>query len=144
MKKSDKSKHNICVASIKRSTKKPYDFKWTKFYESNADFQKINSKLQLDYAENELIICSTIIDLNNYSILTTQRLITRENGIENAASLTGAICKFYGDFKGIKEGSFTLGLVQLQNGSDLKYFIETGKAAMIMICGVRTLSGTHQ
>ncbi|CAL2105560.1 hypothetical protein T190115A13A_160093 [Tenacibaculum sp. 190524A02b] len=38
MNKTDKSKHNISIASIKRNTIKPYDFKWTKFYESNSDF----------------------------------------------------------------------------------------------------------
>ncbi|WP_255413513.1 hypothetical protein [Emticicia sp. C21] len=38
MTKTDQSKHNICVAAIRRKTMKPYDFKWTKFYEYNAEF----------------------------------------------------------------------------------------------------------
>ena len=29
--------------------------------------------------------------------------------------------------------------MELENGTELKYFIETGKASMIMIHGVRTL-----
>jgi hypothetical protein len=144
MTKSDKSKHNICVASIKRRTMKPYDFKWTKFYDSNSDFQDTYPELPPDLAENELVICSTIIDIDNYSILTTQRLITKEKGIENAGNLTGASDKLYGDFKGHKGDSFTFGLVQLISGVDMKYFIETGKASMIMIHGVRTLIGTQQ
>lgn len=111
MPKSDKSKHNICVASIRRSTTKPYNFKWTKFYEFNVDFQERYSKLQLDLVEGELIICSTVIDHNNYSILTTQKLITKEKGIENAGSIMGATDKLYGDFKGRKEELFTFGLV---------------------------------
>jgi hypothetical protein len=144
MTKSDKSKHNICVASIKRSTMKPYDFRWTKFYESNSAFQDTNPDLQMDRAEHELIICSTVIDNNNYSILTTQRLITKEKGLENTGSMAGAADKFYGDFKGYKDELFTFGQVQLDNGSDLKYFIETGKASMIMIHGVRTLIRTQE
>ncbi|CAM1341945.1 hypothetical protein [Tenacibaculum amylolyticum] len=137
MRKSDKSIHNICIASIKRSTMKPYDFKWTKFYESNIDFPY--QGLSLILTEDELIICSTLIDGENYSILTTQKLITVENGKERAESLSRATDKEYGDFKGYKDGQVTFGLVELENGDELKYFIETGKASMIMIHGVRTL-----
>ncbi|MGY3795822.1 hypothetical protein [Aquimarina sp. 433] len=138
MRKSDKSKHNISIAFIKRSTIKPYDdFKWTKFYESNSDFPY--SGLNLNLTENEMIICSTIIDSENYSILTSQKLITNENGIESSGNLVNAKDKGYGDFKGYKDDSFTLGLLELENGTELKYFIETGKASMIMINGMRTL-----
>jgi hypothetical protein len=139
MAKSDKSKHHICIASIKRRTMKPYEFKWTKFYESNSDFPY--SGLLLDLTENELIICSTVIDADNYSILTTQRLITKQDGQENTGNIDEATDKLYGNFKGYKDKAFTFGQVQLQNGADLKYFIETGKASMVMIYGVRTLIG---
>ncbi|GER60728.1 hypothetical protein ULMA_28360 [Patiriisocius marinus] len=141
MTKTDKSKHKISIASIKRSTYKPYDYKLTKFHESNSDFPY--SKIKLDLKENELIICSTFIDSENYSILTTQKLITKENGIENVGNMIGATDKRYGDFKGFKDDLFTFGLVELENGTDLKYFIETGKASMIMIYGVRTLIRTQ-
>lgn len=137
----DKLKHSISIASIKRSTIKPYDFKWTKFYESNSDFPY--SRLDLDLAENELIICSTIVDSENYSILTSQKLITSENGTERIGSLVNAKDKGYGYFKGNKD-SLTFGLIELENGVELKYFIETGKASMIMIHGVRTLIRTQQ
>ena len=142
MNKTDKSKHNISVASIKRSTMKPYDFKWTKFYESNSDFPY--SGLNLDLVENELIICSTVVDSKNYSILTSQKLITSENGTERIGNLVNAKDKGYGDFKGYKDDSLTFGLVELESGTELKYFIETGKASMIMIHGVRTLIRTQQ
>jgi hypothetical protein len=140
MTKSDKSKHNIWIASIKRSTIKPYEFKWKKFYESNSDFSY--SELHLDLRQDELIICSTFIDANNYSILTTQRLITKQNGQTHTGDIEGATDKLYGDFKGYKDKSFTFGHIQLQNGTDLNYFVETGKASMIMIHGVRTLIRT--
>jgi len=120
----------------------PYDFKWTRFYESNSDFQYTG--LQLDLAENELVICSTVVDKDNFSILTTRRLLTRQDGQLISGSLQGATDKLYGDFKGYKDKTFTFGRVQLQNGNELKYFIETGKASMIMIHGVRTLIGTTQ
>jgi len=121
---------------------KPYDYKWTKFYQSNSDFSY--QGLPLNMSEDELIICSTLIDGENYSILTTQKLITSENGIEQAESLSGAKDKWYGDFKGYKGNLLTFGLVELENGDDFKYFIETGKASMIMIHGIRTLIRTQQ
>ncbi len=142
MTKTDKSIHNICIASIKRSTMKPYDFKWTNFYESNSDFHY--SGLQLDLVENELIICSTIIDKDNFSILTTRRLFTSLDGQINIENIQGASDKLYGDFKGYQDKDFKFGQIQVQNGTEIKYFIETGKASMIMIYGVRTLIRTTQ
>ena len=121
---------------------KPYDFKWTKFYEANSDFSY--SGLQLDLTEDELIICSTIIDKDNFSILTTRRLLTKHDGQLSTGNIQNATDKLYGGFKGYQDKAFTFGQVQLQNGNELKYFIETGKASMVMIHGVRTLIGTIQ
>jgi len=142
MTKTDKSIHNICITSIKRSTIKPYDFKWTKFYEANTDFPY--SGLQFKLADHELFICSTFIDKDNFSILTTRRLLTQQDGQLNLENIQGATDKLYGDFKGYRDKEITFGLVQLQNGKDLKYFIETGNASMVMIHGVRTLIRTTQ
>lgn len=120
---------------------KPYDFKWTQFYDINSDFPY--SGLQLNLTKDELIICSTVIDNENYSVLTTQKLVTVENGIERMGELNGAEDKGYGDFKGYKDDSITHGLIELENGDELKYFIETGKASMVMIHGLRTLIRTQ-
>lgn len=136
--KSDKSKHAICIASIKRHTIEPYDFKWTKFYETNSEFYY--QGLFTGLSESELIICSTVIDSENYSILTTQRLITKQNGRKNSGYINEETSdKGYGDFKGYKDQNFTLGGIILEDRNELKYFIETGRASMIMIYGVRTL-----
>lgn len=142
MTKTDKSIHNICIASIKRCTKKPYDFKWTKFYDFNTEF--INSEILLDLVENELIICSTIIDIDNFSILTTRQLITNEKGQITKGDIQGSKDCSYGDFKGYKDKQLTFGQVQLKDGEEMKYFIETGHASMVMIYGVRTLNRTTQ
>lgn len=142
MTKSDKSKHTICIASIKRKTFQPYNYKWTKFYESNSDFP--HSQFHLNLTQNELIICSTIIDADNYSILTTQKLITNENGIENVGNLIDSTLKRSRDFKGLDGKLFTFGILKLKNEMELKYFIETGKASMIMIHGIKTLIQTQQ
>lgn len=140
--KTDKSIHNICIASIKRSTIKPYDFKWTKFYDANIDFPY--SGLEIDLVDDELFICSTFIDKDNFSVLTTRRLLTRQDGQLCAANMQAATDKLYGDFKGYRDKDYTFGLIQLQNGNELKYFIETGNASMVMIHGVRTLIRTNE
>ena len=139
MNKSEKSIHNICIASIRRSIVKPYDFKWTRFYDLNSDFKISYQNISIDLSDDELIICSTIIDADNFSILTTRRLITNENGNLNFGDLVGATDKLYRDFKGNQSSLFTFGLIQLPNGKDLKYFIEDGKAAIVMIYGVKTI-----
>ncbi|XLS28092.1 hypothetical protein ACJD0Z_12880 [Flavobacteriaceae bacterium M23B6Z8] len=144
MSKTDKLKHNISITAIKRCTFKPYDYELTKFYESNSDFPYAYGEIELDLNQNELIICSTVIDFENYSVLTTQKLITKENGIKKKGNLIGAKDKLYGDFKGYKDKSYTFGLVELKNGTDLKYFVETGKPSMIMIYGVRTIIRTEE
>ena len=141
MTKTDKSKHNICIASIKRSTLKPYDYNFTKFYESNGEFPY--SEIGIELKEKELIICSTVIESDNYSVLTTQRLITNKSGIVTVGELTNAKDNGYGMFKSTKE-DFVFGSVSLENGIELEYFVETGKASMIMIHGVRTLIRTQE
>lgn len=133
--KSDDSIHNICIAAIKRSTMKPYDFKWTKFYETDSRILFRDFPFELD--EKELIICSTIIDSNNFSVLTSRKLITKENAIISVGSLINAEDGMYGEFKS-RNDEFTFGSVYLENNEHLKYIIETGKASMIMIHGVRT------
>ena len=138
MEKSDKSIHNICIASIKRSTIKPYDFKWTRFYEEYTEFKNSFPGIEIELSDNELVICSTMIDKDNFSVLTTQRLTTKEKGVLLSGNLNGALVKQYRDFKSFKNKPLTFGLVQLNNGNDLRYFIETGRASMVMVYGVRT------
>ena len=59
--------------------------------------------------------------------------------------MEGAIGRAYGDFKGYKDKDkgFTFGQIQLSNGHEMKYFIETGNASMIMIHGIRTRIRTN-
>lgn len=137
MRKTDISIHNIAIASIKRSTIKPYDFKWTKFYEFNMDFPY--AELSPNLSENELIICSTVIDAKNYSVLTSQKIITSENGVLQSGDHFGATLKPFGNFKGFQGDPYTFGSLLLKNGTELKYFIETGKASMVMIYGMKTV-----
>ncbi|WP_336689094.1 MULTISPECIES: hypothetical protein [unclassified Chryseobacterium] len=141
MKKSDKSLHHICIAKIKRCTMKPYDFKWSTFYEN--DSKNLFTNYPFELHNDELIICSIIIDADNLSVLTTKKLVTLQNGILSSGSLINSTDQFYGNFKSETQ-RFSLGSVELENGKILEYFIETGRASMIMIQGVRTMIQIQQ
>ncbi|QEM13025.1 hypothetical protein [Mucilaginibacter rubeus] len=95
--------------------------------------------MQLDLEEDELIICSTIIDTDNYSLLTTQRIVTKENGIEDIGDMTGATHHDYGIKVKLEKFNYVVGTVLLQNGNEFRHFIEAGKAAAVMIYGIKTL-----
>ena len=144
MTKSDQIIHRFSIYEIKRHTFKPYDFKWTKFHENNSDFVHLYPEIQLDVGEDELIICSTVIDAENYSLLTTRRIITKENGIENIGDMTSAIQNTPPlQFK-LEKYNYVFGTLQLQNGTVFRYFIEAGKACMVMEYGIKTLIWSQQ
>jgi hypothetical protein len=138
MKKSDQSLYNICIASIKRKTIKPYNFQWTQLYDSDFNTKLFFQNFPIDFEEEELIICSVIIDPDNYSILTTRKLVTNNKGNIKSGSLMNAKNKWCGEFKN-KTDQYTLGEVELAAGERLSYFVETDKASMVMIYGVNTL-----
>lgn len=117
---------------------KSNDFRWTQFYDSDSNPKLLFQNFPIYFAEEELIICSVIIDSDNYSILTTRKLITNNKGNIESGSLINAKNKWYGEFKS-KTDLYTIGEVELSTGKRLFYFVETGKASMIMIYGVRTL-----
>ncbi|SHL59552.1 hypothetical protein [Chryseobacterium carnipullorum] len=117
---------------------KPYDFRWTQFYDSDSNPKLLFQNFPIDFSEEELIICSVIIDPDHYSILTTRKLITNNKGNMESGNLNHAKNKWYGEFKS-KTDLYTLGEVELSTGQRLCYFVETGKASMIMINGVKTL-----
>lgn len=74
--KTDKSIHSICIAAIKRSTMAPFDFRWTEYYEDKKKFIDRYAHMPVDFESSELPICSTIIDAEDWSVLTTRRLFT--------------------------------------------------------------------
>jgi len=144
MTKSDQIIHSFSIYEIKRHTFKPYHFRWTKFYENNSSFLQTYPELKSNIAEDELIICSTIIDAENYSVLTTQRVITKEKGIEEIGYMASATSYDMPlNYKFEKYG-YVFGTIQFQNGDVFRYFLETAKASMVMICGIKTLIWSQQ
>ncbi len=61
----------------------------------------------------------------------------------NFGNLINAKNLLYGEFKSEKD-DFTFGKIELENGEILKYFIETRKASMVMVQGVKTAIDIQQ
>src|ERR1700733_14172934 len=86
--KSDTSIRNICIASIKRHTIKPFDFLCTKIFETETFPEIYNDTFKLsDIHENERPISQTTIDKNNWTLVTTRQIISCVAGI---TKITGA------------------------------------------------------
>jgi len=142
MQKSDESIRRICVASIKRHTIKPIDYPLTKVFETqllvNID-ETISSAFR--HFENELPIALTYVDKSNWTLLTTRQIISNINGDVKQTLTENVIQRKWNDFKGYKDKSTTLGQLTLADNMTLDIIIETGKASMIIIYGIMTLTG---
>lgn len=142
MNKTDQSLHKICIAAIRRHTNREniHEFLYTSFYPEPSHFtQEIASKLDFTLHNEELCICSTIVDDQNWSVLTTQRIITYIDGKQQEGNMKEAIGNDFGMFKDRKVKT-NFGKVIFPEGKEIQFFIETTKASMIMIYGVKTLN----
>ena len=144
MSKSDKSIKNISIASIKRHTIPPIDFEFSTIYEGEKQIENEEIKEKVELDEVEELICSTIINESVWSILTTRKIITLEGVGKVEHDLKGLIQRNAGDFKGWSKQKYTKGFLQFDDGKIIPYFIETGKASMIMIYGVDTVVKLHR
>jgi len=138
MKKTDISIKNITIASIKRHTIKPFDFKYSHIYENEKTIlnEKVNHQISLE--DGEELICSTIVNNSIWSVLTSRKIITLEGVRKTEHYLSGLKKRDAGDFKGYSKQEYTKGFLHFDDDKIIPYFIETGKASMIMIYGIDT------
>lgn len=116
---------------------KPFDFKMTLMYfdETNILTDVFSS---IDLENGEIPICSTKIDLKQWTLLTTRRIITRNKEDQYAQEIKDFKAKNSGNFKGYRDIAFEQGTIELYNGKKIPYFLETGKPSMVMIYGIQT------
>ena len=142
MNKTDQSLYKVCIAAIRRSVMMDYahEFQYTDFYPTPSHFAKeFSSRLNITLHNEELCICSTIVDDQSWSVLTTQRVITCIKGVQQEGAIANVTNWTYGgDFKD-KSVATIFGMVTLDDHSKVPYMIETGRASMIMIQGIKTL-----
>jgi len=141
MDKSDQSLKNTCIAAIKRSTIPPFDFSYTRIYKAGDTIDNEKIKTELIVESEERLICSTIINDKIWTILTTRRIISFEGVGLQQHSIKSIQEWNAGDFKGYSGQNYTKGFLHFTDGKIFPFFIETGRASMVMIYGIRTLSG---
>lgn len=145
MKNTDKILHSFSVYEIKRHTYKPYEFRWTRFYENNSDFLHANPVFTVDkFLEGELIIASTINDHDNYSILTTRRIISKEGSVENVGYMTDVIRYRVPINSKLEKFDLVFGTIEFKNESVFNFLLEAGKASIIMVYGIRSMIWSHE
>ncbi len=130
------------MASIKRHTMKPIDYPLTKVFETQflVDIDEtITSAFR--QIENELPIALTLVDETNWTLLTTRQIVSNIEGNVKQTLTENVVEKKWNDFKGYKDKSTTLGQLTLADNTTLDFIIETGKASMIVIYGIMTLTG---
>ena len=114
----------------------------TKIFETQY-ITEIDNKISSAFAheENELPIALTQVDDKNWTLLTTQKIISNIEGKMQQAPAKNIIKWTWGNFKGYVREIVTLGRITFKDDSTLNILIETGSASMIMIYGIRTLTG---
>ena len=133
----DKSNKQTCIESIKRFTIPPFQFDLTNIQEGQEQLDLIRDLIDLD--QDEEIICSTYVNEKLWSILTTRRIKTLE-GVRKKDHILDKLKRFdSGDFKGYSGQKFTKGFLQFEDDVIVPIFIETGRASMVMIYGIKTI-----
>lgn len=114
----------------------------TKIFESQS-LLEIDEKTSSAFThyENELPIAMTLVDSNNWTLVTTKQIVSNINGEIKQTLAKNVTQRKWNDFKGYKETSTTLGQLTLDDNTTLDIFIETGNASMIIIYGIMMLTG---
>ena len=140
MKKSDEKIKKISLAKVERSYILPFDFEFTGiFNEEHSNFPKnILSEISLENGEE--LICSTFINDQIWTVLTSRSILSKEGITKDIHSIKQIKKWNFGDFKGFSKQPFTKGFLFFDDNKVVPVFIETGRASMIMINGIMTLN----
>lgn len=132
--KPDAYLHKRCLYQIQKTVVGPIEFGYTFIYDDGI----VVDPVALDFEKDELAICSTIVDLHNWCLLTTRKLISVVDKKTSVADMEQSKLLSYGRFKNQEEKKFTKGKILNEQGEELQYWIEVGVASMVMIQGIKT------
>ena len=120
---------------------KPLICQFTNIFESQSLLDMEEAIVSsFNHFESELPIALTKIDDSNWTLLTTKQIISNISGELKHTLAEGVIHTDWNDFKGYKHQSTTVGKLTLKDDSTMYVLVETGKASMIMIYGIMTLT----
>ncbi len=91
--------------------------------------------------DNDLLIVVTFIDDLNWTVLTTRKIVACIDGKLKMTNATNVKKYEWGDFKGYDKNGINIGNFILDNGDEFPFHIETGKASMVIIYGIKSLIG---
>jgi hypothetical protein len=130
--KTDKSKKNIVIASISRKIMNPEEWLYSKVY-------FVGTSLEFDLEENELSIFE-VKSASATTIITTRRILERNNDEINFVRFEDIDNMVYGHFKGqINKPQLSIFRIIDIYGEEHNFQMETGKASIGLINAVNTI-----
>ena len=87
----------------------------------------------------ELPIACTYIDTNNYTLITTRRILTVKDSSRHSVPFEDIKAYKFGDFKGMRDNPVTIGNVTTVDGETFPVFIESRKPSMIVVNAIGTV-----
>jgi hypothetical protein len=136
MRKTDKSIRNITLAAIKRSLIPDAACRFTRTYDKEMMSDIAFSENAI---EDELPVACTLVDANNYTLITTRQVITKKDGSKYVVSFQDIKTYTLGNFKSIKDSLVTVGSVINIDGGEVPVYIESGKPSMIIVNAIGTI-----
>lgn len=119
---------------------KPHDWTWTKYYEDITSDNVGPIKIELNLRDNELVIASTILSSSNWTFVTTKKVIGKVDNKANVIQVDKIDKWTWGDFKGDMDKRATRITLTTADGQTCDFVIEKGKASMVMIYAIQTLT----
>jgi hypothetical protein len=144
MEMTDKAKMEMCLAKIERSFTPPFDFKLTEVFNEDNNYNFPEATLdEITLEEGEELICSTFVDEQTWTLLTTRRILSADGLSLDEHSIEGITKSNFGDYKDSVKQAHTRGFLFFKDGNIVPIFIETGRASAIMVTGITTISKSN-
>lgn len=130
--KTDISRKNIVIAAISRKIMNPEEWIYSKVY-------FVGTSLEFDFEENELPIFE-VKSSNALTIITTRRVIEKNNNKCNSISFNDIDDVIFGNFKGqLNKPELSIFRIIDIYGEEYNFQMETGKASIGLINALTTI-----
>ena len=125
---------NICLASIRRSSMDHQEWEYTKIGLLNGELVDL-----VKLKEVEIVLVSSFISEKSWYVMTTRRIICNHDGRVSEIDAQGINEHDFANFKGRDNRKIELAKISAENGQEVKFEFETGKASMAPIYCLMTL-----
>lgn len=143
MQQTDDAIRTACIEVIRKRTLKRPSYPLSTIFET-GDMTAIRVSAQVTGQDGELPIVLVYDDGDNWSLLTTQRIISTIKGERKEAPVSSISKYTWKDYKGYRENAYIFGHLTLADKSQLDILIETGVPSSIMIYGIMTITDLYK